>query len=301
MDVVATSSGQAQTRHFRDHGTGGWELIDQMNIHKRASELAKEADKLLSAPSCPHEKTTLILGSSMVALQLHESCGHPTELDRALGSEATYAGTSFLNPSDWRKTRYGSDIVNINMDATIDGGLGTFAYDDEGVKAQKTRLIKNGIFHNYTTSRDTALRFDQNSNGAMIADGWANIPLIRMNNISIEPGDWSLEEMIKDTEDGVFLDVSKSWSLDDKRMNFHFGTELGYKIEDGEIISMLKNNAYTDLTPHFWQSCDAIGNKDSWHCWGRPSCAKGEPVQIANVGHGAAPIRLRDVEVGIVE
>ncbi len=107
--------------------------------------------------------------------------------------------------------------------------------------------------------------------------------------------------MIKDTEDGVLLDVSKSWSLDDKRMNFHFGTELGYKIEDGEIVSMLKNNAYTDLTPHFWQSCDAIGNKDTWHCWGRPSCAKGEPVQIANVGHGAAPIRLRDVEVGIVE
>ncbi|MFP4457249.1 MAG: TldD/PmbA family protein [Clostridia bacterium] len=301
MNVVATASGQAQTRHFRDHGTGGWELIDQMDIHKRAKDLATEADQLLQAPSCPHEKTTLILGSSMIALQLHESCGHPTELDRALGSEATYAGTSFLNPEDWRKTRYGSDLVNINMDATIDGGLGTFAYDDEGVKAQKTRLIKDGIFHNYTTSRDTAVRFDQQSNGAMIADGWANIPLIRMNNISIEPGDWSLEEMIKDTEDGVLLDVSKSWSLDDKRMNFHFGTELGYKIKDGEIVSMLKNNAYTDLTPHFWQSVDAIGNKDSWHCWGRPSCAKGEPVQIANVGHGAAPVRFRDIEVGIVE
>jgi TldD protein len=301
MNVVATGKGQAQTRHFRDHGSGGWELLENMNLHSRAKILSEEAISLLDAPSCPTEKTTLILGGSMVALQLHESCGHPTELDRALGSEATYAGTSFLNPEDWRKTRYGSDIVNIDMDATIPGGLGTYGYDDEGIPAQNTRLIKDGIFNNYTTSRDTAPRFNQESNGAMIADGWANFPLIRMNNISIRPGDFTLDEMIKDTDDGVLLDVSKSWSLDDKRMNFHFGTELGYKIEDGEIVSMLKNNAYSDLTPHFWQSCDAIGNKDSWHVWGRPSCAKGEPVQIANVGHGAAPIRLRDVEVGIHE
>ncbi len=301
INVVATAAGQAQTRHFRDHGTGGWELLEQMNLRDKAKTIGEEAVQLLTAPSCPHETTTLILGSSMVALQLHESCGHPTELDRALGSEATFAGTSFLNPSDWRKTRYGSDIVNINMDATVPQGLGTFGYDDEGIPAQNTPLIKDGIFYNYTTSRETAPRFGQVSNGAMLADGWSHIPLIRMNNICLEPGDWTLEEMIKDTDHGVLLDVSKSWSLDDKRVNFHFGCELGYQIENGEIVSMLKNNAYTDLTPHFWQSCDAIANKDHWHCWGRPSCAKGEPVQIANVGHGAAPIRLRGVSVGIHE
>ncbi|QOR36521.1 TldD/PmbA family protein [Clostridium sp. 'deep sea'] len=301
MDVVATADGQAEKRHFRDHGTGGWELLEQMNFKEKAKTLGNEAVQLLSAESCPHEKTSLILGSSMVALQLHESCGHPTELDRALGSEATFAGTSFLNPEDWRKTRYGSEIVNINMDATVAGGLGTYGYDDEGIKAQNTPIIKDGIFYNYTTSRETAPRFGLNSNGAMLADGWSHIPLIRMTNICIEPSDWSLDEIIKDTNDGVFLDVSKSWSLDDKRMNFHFGCEIGYKIKDGEIVGMLKNNAYTDLTPHFWNSCDAIGNADEWHCWGRPSCAKGEPVQIANVGHGAAPIRLRDIEVGIHE
>ena len=299
--VVATAQGQAERRHFRDHGTGGWEILEEMNLQERAHEIGTEAVQLLDAPSCPTEKSTLILGGSMVALQLHESCGHPTELDRALGSEACYAGTSFLNPSDWRKTRYGSDIVNINMNATVDKGLGTFGYDDEGIPAQNTPLIKDGIFYNYTTSRETAPQFGMESNGAMLADGWAHIPLIRMNNICIEPGDWSLDEMIKDTDDGVFLNVSKSWSLDDKRVNFHFGCEIGYRIIDGEIVSMLKNNAYTDLTPHFWNACDAIGNADSWHCWGRPSCAKGEPVQIANVGHGAAPIRLRDVEVGIHE
>ncbi|MGI6357745.1 MAG: TldD/PmbA family protein [Bacillota bacterium] len=297
--AVATSNGRAEHRTFTDHGTGGYELIGQFDPLGRAPQMAKEAVALLNAASCPVGDNTLILSGDQVALQLHESTGHPTELDRVLGSEATYAGTSFLMPEMKGQFRYGSPEVNINMDATIPQGLGTFAYDDEGVPAQDTPLIKSGIFVDYTTSRETAPAFGQLSNGSMVADGWNNIPLIRMTNISLQPGDWTLEEMIKDTKRGVMMDGQKSWSLDDKRMNFHFGCEIGWEIENGEITRLLKNVAYTDLTPHFWNACDAVANKDAWHCYGMPSCAKGEPVQIANVGHGAAPARFRNIKVGV--
>lgn len=297
--AMATGNGRAERRSFADHGTGGYELIQNMQVREQAPRIAKEAVALLSADNCPVGENTLILGGHQMALQLHESTGHPTELDRALGSEATFAGTSFLLPEMLNKYRYGSSVVNIDMDATIPGGLGTFAYDDEGVPAQCTPLIADGIFKNYTTSRETAPQFNQTSNGAMLADGWSNFPLIRMTNISLRPGDWTLEEIIKDTKRGVFMDGQKSWSLDDKRMNFHFGCEIGWEIENGEITRMLRNNAYTDLTPHFWNSCDAVANKDYWHCWGLPSCAKGEPVQIADVGHGATPARFRGIRIGV--
>lgn len=297
--AVATGNGRAERRSFADHGTGGYELIQSMQVHEQAPRIAQEAVDLLSAENCPIGPNTLILGGHQMALQLHESTGHPTELDRALGSEATFAGTSFLLPEMRNEYRYGSEVVNIDMDATISRGLGTFAYDDEGVLAQSTPLISGGIFTNYTTSRETAPQFGQTSNGAMLADGWSNIPLIRMTNISLRPGDWTLEEIIKDTKRGVFMDGQKSWSLDDKRVNFHFGCEIGWEIEDGAITRMLRNNAYTDLTPHFWNSCDAVANKDYWHCWGLPSCAKGEPVQIADVGHGATPARFRNIRIGV--
>lgn len=297
--ATATGNGRAERRTYSDHGTGGYELIEQMNILEHAPQVAREAVELLSADNCPVGENTLILGGDQMALQLHESTGHPTELDRALGSEATFAGTSFLMPEMRGSFRYGSPAVNINMNATVPQGLGTFAYDDEGVPAQDTPLVKEGVFVDYMTSRETAPQFGQTSNGTMLADGWNNIPLIRMTNISLQPGDWTLEEIIKDTKRGVLMDGQKSWSLDDKRVNFHFSCEIGWEIEDGEIKRVLRNVAYTDLTPHFWGSCDAVANKDYWHCWGLPSCAKGEPVQIANVGHGAAPARFRNIKVGV--
>lgn len=297
--AVATGNGRAERRSFSDHGTGGYELIKQMDPIGRAPQLASEAVQLLTADSCPVGPNTLILGGDQVALQLHESTGHPTELDRALGSEATFAGTSFLLPEMRGCFRYGSPDVNINMNSTVPQGLGTFGYDDEGVPAQDTPLIKAGIFVDYTTSRETAPSFGQLSNGAMLADGWSNLPLIRMTNICLQPGDWTLEEIIKDTQRGVMMDSQKSWSLDDKRVNFHFSCEIGWEIEDGEITKVLRNVAYTDLTPHFWNSCDAVANQDYWHCWGMPSCAKGEPMQIANVGHGAAPARFRNIKIGV--
>ena len=197
--------------------------------------------------------------------------------------------------------KYGSDIVNITADATIPGGLGTYGYDDEGVKAQQTPIVQNGFFVGYLTSRETAPIINQRSNGTMRADGWNRIPLIRMTNINLEPGEWTLEGMIADTEEGLLLGTNRSWSIDDKRINFQFGTEIGWEIKNGKLGEMVKNPTYTGITPRFWNSCDAIANKESWQMWGTPNCGKGEPGQVAHVGHGAAPARFRNVQVGVMK
>jgi TldD protein len=244
--------------------------------------------------------TTLILGATQLALQVHESCGHPIELDRVFGTEASYAGTSFLTTDKLGHFRYGSDIVNITADATILGGLGTFGFDDEGVPAQRTPIVRNGIFVGYLTSRETATRLGLQSNGAARADGWNRIPIIRMTNINLEPGTWRFEDLIADTDDGIYMELNKSWSIDDKRLNFQFGTEIAYEIKQGKFGAMLKNATYTGLTPQFWGSCDAICNQDYWNVWGTPNCGKGQPPQTAHVGHGTAPARFRNVRVGIM-
>jgi TldD protein len=254
--------------------------------------------------------TTLILGPTQLALQVHESCGHPTELDRVFGSEAAYAGTSFLTPDKLGTFRYGSPVVNLTADATLPGGLGTFRWDDEGVPAQRVPLVRDGLFVGYLTSRETAVRLAQirgwdvhgaRSGGAMRASGWNRIPLIRMTNISIEPGEWTFDDLIADTADGIYMETNRSWSIDDKRLNFQFGTEIGYEIKRGKRGRLLKNCTYTSLTPQFWGSCDAICNQDHWQVWGTPNCGKGQPSQIAHTGHGAAPARFRNVRVGVMK
>jgi TldD protein len=306
LEVTAVGGDEVQKRSYpnsfgRHQGTGGYEFIERYDLLNNAERLGEEAVVLLSARQCPSGKTTLILGPTQLALQVHESCGHPTELDRALGTEASYAGTSFLTPDKLGTFRYGSDIVNITADATVPGGLGTFAYDDEGIPAQRTYLVKDGIFVGYLTSRETASRFGQRSNGAMRADGWGNIPLIRMTNINLEPGEWELEDLIADTDDGIYMEMNKSWSIDDKRLNFQFGTEIAYEIKKGQWGDLLKNATYAGMTPQFWGSCDAICNAEHWDVWGTPNCGKGQPGQVARVGHGTSMARFRDVQVGVMK
>jgi len=308
VGLVATAVGQdeVQNRSYpnsfgRHQGTGGYEFIERYDLLGNAERLGEETVALLSARQCPSGVTTLILGPTQLALQVHESCGHPTELDRALGTEASYAGTSFLTPDKLGSFQYGSEIVNITADATLPGGLGTFGYDDEGVPAQRSYLVKDGIFVGYLTSRETASRFGQRSNGAMRADGWGSIPLIRMTNINLEPGDWELEDVIADTDDGIYMEMNKSWSIDDKRLNFQFGTEIAYEIKNGERRDLLKNATYAGMTPQFWGSCDAICNEKYWDVWGTPNCGKGQPSQVAHVGHGASPARFRNVQVGVMK
>jgi TldD protein len=232
-------------------------------------------------------------------LQIHESVGHPTELDRVLGMEESYAGSSWLKPGDRGKVRYGSPLVSIIADATLAGGLGTFAYDDEGVPAQSIPLVVDGMFENFQTSRETAHVVGQSSNGTMRADGWSHLPLIRMTNVSIEPREGSLAEIIADTPTGIFMSANTSWSIDDHRINFQFGCEAAWRVRDGKLAELYKNPNYTGITPEFWGSCDAVAGREDWTVFGTPNCGKGQPGQVARVGHGASPARFQGVQVGV--
>jgi TldD protein len=305
IEATAVGEGEVQTRSFpnsfgRQQGKAGYEFIRDRKLVENGQRLAEEAVALLSAPPCPSGITTLILDSTQLALQVHESCGHPIELDRVLGEEASFAGTSFLTRDKLGSFRYGSPLVNIYADATIPGALGSFGYDDEGVPGQRSPIVQDGIFVGYLTSRETATLLGQRSNGTMRADGWNRIPLIRMTNINLEPGTWDFDDLIADTDDGIYMALNKSWSIDDKRLNFQFGTQLAYEIKKGKLGRMLKNATYTGITPEFWGSCDAICNEKHWDVWGLPNCGKGEPMQAAHVAHGAAPARFRNVRVGIM-
>lgn len=306
LEATAVGEGEVQKRSYpnsfgRHQGTAGYELIEEMDLVGNARRVGEEAVALLTAPQCPGMVTTLILGATQLALQVHESCGHPIELDRVFGTEASYAGTSFLTTEKLGTFCYGSDIVNITADATIPGGLGTFGYDDEGVPAQRVPIVQGGMFVGYLTSRETAAMLGQESNGCMRADGWNRIPIIRMTNINLEPGEWDFDDLIADTDDGIYMEMNKSWSIDDKRLNFQFGTEVAYQIKNGKLGQLYKNATYTGITPQFWAGCDAICSQKHWNVWGTPNCGKGQPSQTAHVGHGTAPARFRNVQVGVMK
>ena len=303
ISSTAVSGNDIQVRAypdaFRCQGTGGWEYILNERFADNAERVASESVALLSAEVCPSKVTTLILDSSQLALQIHESCGHPTELDRVYGTEAAFAGRSFLTTDKLGSLRYGSPIVNLTADSVRPTGLGTFGWDDEGVPASSTPLVKNGEFVGYLMSRETASQLGLQSNGCMRADGWNRIPLIRMTNVSLEPGTWEAEDIIADTDEGVYMETNRSWSIDDMRLNFQFGTQLGYEIKHGKKTRLLRNCTYAGMTPEFWNSCDAIGNARHWKLWGTPNCGKGEPMQVMGTGHGAAPARFRNVRIGV--
>jgi len=305
IEATAVTADDVQTRSYpnsfgRQAWTAGWEFVERLALAENAERVASEAVELLSAKQCPSTTTTLILDGPQLALQVHESCGHPIELDRVFGMEAAYAGTSFLTTDKLGHFRYGSELVNIFADATAPAGLGTFGYDDEGVPAQRTPIIRDGEFVGYMSSRETAPLIGQSSSGTMRADGWNRIPLIRMTNVNLEPGTWTLDNLIGDTEDGIMMAINKSWSIDDKRLNFQFGTELAWEVKGGKKGALLKNATYTGMTPEFWGGCDAICDRSHWQLWGTTNCGKGQPGQTMYVGHGVAPARFRNVRVGIV-
>jgi TldD protein len=302
--ATAIEAGEVQVRSYPNSfrgnfSTKGYEWVEELRIQDHAARISEEAAQLLSAKPCPSGVTTVILDGSQLALQVHESIGHPIELDRILGSEASYAGTSFLNVDMVGNFQYASERVNVTADATVPGGLGTFGFDDEGIPAQRVPILCQGRLTNLLTSRETAFLLGKGSNGTMRAEGWNRLPLIRMTNINLEPGDWTLEEMIADTEEGLFLCTNRSWSIDDRRINFQFGTEIGWEIKKGKLGAMVRNPTYTGITPRFWNSCDAVADRSHWQMWGTPNCGKGEPGQMAHVGHGTAPARFRNVRVGV--
>ncbi|NHJ47398.1 MAG: TldD/PmbA family protein [Asgard group archaeon] len=284
-----------------DFSTKGYEYFEGLNLLENVEKTAKEAIALTTAKACPTEKATLLIDGHQLMLQIHESCGHPTELDRVLGTEAAYAGTSFMTPDLLGKLQYGSKLVNMTSDCTLPGGLGTYGYDDEGVSARRVELVKDGLFVGYQSSRETAalIGLDKSSAG-MRADNPQKLPLVRMTNINLEPGDWKRDELIADTKKGILMSTNKSWSIDDKRLNFQFGTEIAWLIINGEISEIIKNPTYTAITPEFWGGMDAH-SKDDWKLWGTPNCGKGQPGQVMYVGHGCGTARFNNIRIGVTK
>lgn len=281
----------------------GYEFIKELKLIENARPIAEQAVALHDASQCPEGKMSLVLGSSQLGLQIHESIGHAVELDRVLGSEVNFAGTSFLTVDKLRTLRYGSEILNVVADASErqGAGMGTFAYDDEGVRAQCTPIIRNGVFTGFISSRETAHHMGATgSNGTMRAESWNRIPIIRMTNISIVPGEitLTLDQLVADTDHGIFMDTNRSWSIDDKRNNFQFGCEIGWEIKGGRLGRMFKNPSYSGNTVKFWNSMDAVCSDDEWTMWGLPNCGKGQPRQELGTGHGAVPARFKDVRIG---
>lgn len=307
--IEATAVGEEELQQrsypgsFRgDLMSAGYEFVEDMDLSGNAEQVADEAAALLNAPECPSATTTLVLDGHQVMLQVHESVGHATELDRVVGMEASFAVTSFLTASDLGTFQFGSAAVNITSDPTTEGGVGTYGYDDEGVAAQKVDLIRSGVLVGFQTSRETAALIDASrSNGTVRADGWENIPLIRMANVNLLPGTGSLDDLLADVDDGIYMATNKSWSIDDKRKNFQFGCEAAWEIKNGRVGRLFKNPRYTGITPVFWASCDAVAGPEEWRMWGTPNCGKGQPGQVMRVGHGTAPARFLNVAVGVAQ
>ena len=305
MSATAVGESETQRRSYPgirgQYGTRGWELIRELDLPANAARIAEEARALLAADVCPSlDATDLILGSEQMALQIHESVGHATELDRILGWEAAFAGTSWLELPKLGSLRFGSELMNITADATLPGALGSFGFDDEGTPAHPVDIVRDGIWVGTLSGRDSAaLAGIATSGGAVRADGFDRIPMVRMTNVGLQPGTDSLESMIAATDDGILMDTNRSWSIDDKRLNFQFGCEIGWEIKAGKRGRLLKNPTYTAISPKFWGALDMLGGRDEWTFWGTPNCGKGQPMQVGHTGHPAVPARFRGIRVGV--
>jgi len=303
MSALAVGDSETQRRSYPgirgQYGTRGWELVRELDLVGNAERVGEEAVALLGAPPCPEETTDLILGGEQMALQIHESVGHAVELDRILGWEAAFAGTSWLDLGLLGRLRFGSELMNVTADATLPGALGSFGYDDEGTPARRVDIVSEGTWVGVLSGRDSAAAAGVPAGGMVRGDGYDRLPMVRMTNIGLLPGDSSLEEMIATTARGVYMDTNRSWSIDDRRLNFQFGCEIAWEVRDGALGRMLRNPTYTGISPQFWGSMDMIGNESEWVFWGTPNCGKGQPVQVGHTGHPAVPARFRDVRVGV--
>ncbi|HEY6759399.1 MAG TPA: TldD/PmbA family protein, partial [Baekduia sp.] len=308
IGATAVGDGELQVRTYPSaHGgnvaAAGWEQVIGLDLVGHAPRVASEAIELLTAPEVPEGRRTIVLHSEQLALQLHESIGHALELDRMLLGEAAYAGTSWVQPADLTAgLRYGSDQLDVTADATIPGALGTFGWDDEGVPGTRTPLIERGVLRAALSDRQSAAAIGLDASGGCArAEGFARQPIVRMTNVSVEPGAaGSLAALLADTEDGaLYLESNRSWSIDDRRWQFQFATEVAREIRGGELGKLYRNPLYMGITPEFWGSLDAVCGPDEWRLWGLMNCGKGEPGQVMHVSHGAAPARFRDIRVGV--
>ncbi len=303
LEALAVGEGEVQTRTFPGdiglYKSGGWEIIEEARLLQNAQRIGEEAQSLLTAEQCSSGTRDIILGGSQVSLQIHESCGHPAELDRVMGWEANFSGVSFLEIAQLGKLRYGSDIVTICIDNTLPQGMATVGYDDEGTKSVSSDIIRDGMLVGYEMSNDTARTIGRESNACVRAQSWEFVPMIRMCNLNLLPGNVPFEGLFDGVKDGIYMESNRSWSIDDHRLNFQFGCEIAWEIKNGKRGKLLKNPTYAGMTPQFWNSCDAIADKHSWVAWGTPNCGKGEPMQTGRTAQCASPARFRNVQVGV--
>ena len=302
MFVLASDGKQNYSRTWPGHMNarrGGFEKVESFQFAENSERIVREAIDLLSAPAIDEERTDIIIGGGHLALQLHESAGHATEADRIFGMEISYAGKTFIKKPMLNNFRYGSDIVNIFSDSTMPEGLGYHLVDDEGIPSSRVEIVKNGLLQNLQTSREIAPLLCLEPSSNMLATHGYEIPLVRMTNFCLAPGQGSLTELIQDTEKGYLIDFTKTWSIDDNRNNFQFTTEIGYKIKDGQIVGIVKEPTYYGITPEFWTSCDRICGPEEWELHGTFSCGKGEPGQVMHLSHGVAPARFKNIVVNV--
>jgi TldD protein len=300
--ATAVGNGDAKSRSYQPPVlTRGYENIDADDLLANAPRVAEQAVQHLYAKECPVGVKDLILDPHNLCLTIHESVGHATELDRALGYEESLAGRSFATPDKLHHLQYGSEHVNLIADNTLPGGLATHGFDDDGVAGQRWAIVENGLFQGYSTSREVAGEIGlERSVGGCRADHWGSIPIVRIPNLSLMPGEkpLSLEELISDTDDGIYIEGRGSYSIDQMRCNFQFGGDAFWEIKGGRIVGMLKNVTYQSMTTEFWNSCDAVCDARFWVPNGILNCGKGDPMQISQMTHGAAPARFRNIRVG---
>lgn len=278
---------------------GGYEVIERANLTGIAPEYGREAVILADAPRLPSAVTDLILDGTVLNLQMHESIGHPLELDRSLGWEANFSGTSWATPDAVGTLRYGSDLLNVYCDNAMPLGFATVGYDDEGVAPRRVPLIENGILRAFLSSRDTAAQVGLPQTASTRAQDWASVPMVRMTNIALAPHEGTLDSIVADTKDGILVSGMRSWSIDDHRLNFVFGPQIGYEIKNGKRGKIYKQPTYTGVTPLFWGSLDRVAGESEFVVWGTPNCGKGEPEQNGRTTHACSVARFRDVKVGV--
>ncbi len=276
----------------------GYELLNELDFKTQIPRMADEINQLTTAIDCPAKNTTLVLDGNITSLVIHESIGHALELDRVFGMERNFSGMSFATPENLDSLQYGSEIVNVTVNPTAPNALGSFGWDDEGVKSRTTYLIKNGILKDYLSSREISGRINHTSTGNLRAEGWKNIPIVRMSNTILEPGDRSFADLIGEVDDGIYMSGPTSWSIDDLRKNFQFGCEIGWEIKSGKLGRAIKNPTFSGCTTQLWNNCDAIGDSSQFVIQGTPNCGKGQPGQNARTGEGASPTRFANIEVG---
>ena len=301
VTATASANGHVEVRSHPAYGgqflSGGWEHVLAMDLEASAPRMGHEASDLCFAPQCPAGPHTMIVGGSQLALQIHESVGHPSELDRIVGHEIDFAGASFVQPGMKNKHRYGSSIVNFEANSTLEHGLDTRGWDDECVPSGRWPIVKEGVLSGFHTSREyAAIAGETESRGSSRAEGWYNPPIVRITNLSLLPGEWDLEELLKDTEDGAILvDGVRTWSIDQRRVNFQFSCQAAWEVKDGRPGRLLRQPTYQGSTLDFWNDCDAICGPEHFQVFGVANCGKGNPYQIAEMSHGAAPARFRNV------